>query len=122
MLNIKRSELKQLSIKYLGNDSVENQNKILVMVSTAMCARVSYTVVGEEGKESNYENDIKLHDRLLQSKHFSPFEHCAKAMNLPERNTSIKMLGDGNGKIIFDERGWCLNYKGFIQYRAILNK
>lgn len=55
-----------------------------VKVSTAMCARVSYTVVGEEGKAPNYENDLKLHDRLAASGHWSPFEHCAKAVESPE--------------------------------------
>jgi len=55
--------------------------RIKIKVATARCARVSYTVVGEEGKPDNYENDIKLHDRLLSSGHMSPFEHCARAMN-----------------------------------------
>lgn len=46
-------------------------------IATARCARTSYTVVGEEDKLANYDNDIKLHDRLESVKHASPFEHCA---------------------------------------------
>lgn len=81
-----------------------------VKVSTAMCARVSYTVVGEEGKEPNYENDIKLHDRLAESGHWSPFEHCARAMDFTEYNT----IHEGN-ELVGD--GWSGNFRGFIQYR-----
>lgn len=49
-------------------------------VATARCARVSYTVVGEEGKKPNLKKDIELHDNLAKAGHWSPFEHCAKVM------------------------------------------
>jgi len=65
----------------VGHNSNEAIDITNVKISTAMCARVSYTVVGEEGKEPNYANDIALHDRLLKSGHMSPFEHCAKVMD-----------------------------------------
>ena len=61
--------------KFVYNDETVEQAKIEIAI--ARCARVSYTVVGEEGKEPNYKNDIKLHDSLMVSKHASPFEHCA---------------------------------------------
>jgi len=54
-----------------------------VRVVTAMCARTSYTVVGED-KVHSYDKDLKLHDRLLESRHWSPFEHCA--MNMEDSN------------------------------------
>ena len=72
----------------------------MIKIATARCARVSYTVVGEENKEPNYDHDLKLHDRLLLSGHFSPFEHCAEAMS-----KESKFSG---------------NFKGFIQYRKSL--
>lgn len=96
-----------------GDDIVYNQEDIgtdqnieifKIKVATAMCARVSYTVVGEEGKEPNYGNDIKLHDRLAASGHWSPFEHCAQVM---DGNSYRRVIG---GK-------WSGNFKGFIQYR-----
>lgn len=40
--------------------------------SAARCARVSY--VNFYGKDV-YEDDLRLHDMLLESKHMSPFEH-----------------------------------------------
>lgn len=64
-------------------DGLPPQNLIdnfKVKIATARCARVSYTVVGEEDKLINYDNDIKLHDKLLASGHMSPFEHCAQAI------------------------------------------
>lgn len=77
----------------------EFQNDYKVKIATARCARVSYTVVGEEGKPDNYENDVKLHDRLLAMGHLSPFEHCAQAT---------------------DSEGWSGNFLGWTQYRKML--
>lgn len=97
----------------------------LIKVSTAMCARVLYTVVGDE-KEVSYETLLNIHDRMANSNpfHASPFEHCAKVMNEDEYNRFIKgeilnadllIETQDNNKI-----GWCRNYKGFIQYREVL--
>lgn len=49
MLKIKRSRLKELAIQFEGNDSLESQNNILIKIATARCARISYTLIGEEG-------------------------------------------------------------------------
>lgn len=72
-----------------------------IKIATARCARVSYTVVGEESKEPNYENDIKLHDNLAKSGHASPFEHIAQAME-----------GEGRSRNFLG---------GWKQYREIMN-
>ncbi|HWY34111.1 MAG TPA: hypothetical protein VNX68_05655, partial [Nitrosopumilaceae archaeon] len=79
---------------------------VKIKIATARCARVSYTVVGEEDKEPNYKNDIKLHDRLREAGHMSPFEHCAQAM--PDS------YFDGT------PANWSGNLKGFTQYRKTL--
>lgn len=91
-------------MKQLQPDWAEKFWLMKAQISTAMCARVSYTVVGDDEKEPNYENDIKLHDRLLESKHMSPFEHCARAMN-DDR---------------WIHKQWSGNLKGFVQYRKII--
>lgn len=97
----------------------EKENELAIKIATARCARVSYTVVGEEGKADNYENDIKLHDRLAASGHWSPFEHCARTFTTDElyniRN-GIKIEGL-NG--VFTE--WSGNFNGYIQYRKTFN-
>lgn len=75
-MKIKRSKLKELAIQFEGDGSLESQNKILIKIATARCARLSY--MNFDG-EIDYEKDIKLHDQLLESKHASPMEHCAIA-------------------------------------------
>jgi thymidylate synthase ThyX len=102
-----------------------------IKIATAMCARVSYTVVGEESKEPNYENDIKLHNRLAESGHWSPFEHCAKAMSDEEYSNFVKGQFivthsepdyEDLGEFSNSSKGWCNNFKGFIQYRYLIDK
>jgi thymidylate synthase ThyX len=101
--------------------------EVRIKIATARCARVSYTIVGEEGKEPNYENDIKLHDRLVKSGHMSPTEHCARAMSAEEyvRHGIISPLKEED-KIVGDIRncnmqeGWSGNFRGFIQYRKMI--
>lgn len=54
--------------------------KDLIRITTGRCARVSY--LNHSGVR-HFDDDIALHDRLLNSKpaHLSPFEHCAIASN-----------------------------------------
>ena len=82
-----------------------------IKIATARCARVSYTVVGEEEKKDNYENDINLHDRLAKSGHWSPFEHCAQAMSRDN------FLFDGEEIIQYGISG---NFVGWVQYRKTM--
>lgn len=102
-----------------------------VQISTALSARTSYTVVGDE-KEVNYQKMIELHDRLVTQNppHSSPMEHCARAMSDEEYYSNVKgeipyviqmtntsMLHNGNNHKAF---GWCRNFRGFISYRHII--
>ena len=88
--------------------------------------------------EIAYEKDLKLHDTLLESQHMSPFEHCAKAMTEDEYYQSYKgndlfSMPQYNKKDIIESYlietsvdkedesfGWCRNFKGFIQYRHLI--
>lgn len=99
-----------------------------VKIATARCARISYTTLGNNPK-IDYEADIKLHDRLLESKHFSCFEHCAKAMSNEEYDKffkgSLEYDSVGSNKELIgtsseDGHGWANNYHGFIQYRYLI--
>ena len=121
-MKIKRSELKEFAKKYIGDDSINSQNKFMIKIATARCARLSYMTFDGE---IDYEKDIKLHDRLLESKHLSCFEHCARAMNNDEYNTFIKGKCEVNP--ITEEvispvinQGYCNNFKGFISYRYLV--
>lgn len=119
MIQIKRSELKQLAQDKLGDDSLESQNKVLLMISTSLAARTSYTVVGDE-KEIDYEKMIKLHDRLIEMRHDSPLEHCARAMSDSEHYKFRRGELDNTEESIKDTAGWCRNFKGFLPYRHII--
>ena len=107
--DLDEEKITELYYEVINNDRAYNHiSSILetkVKIATARCARVSYTVVGEEGKPSNYANDIKLHDRLVESGHWSPAEHCAKVMSETD----------------YYERPWSRNFKGFIQYRELIS-
>ena len=86
-----------------------------VKIATARCARISYETLGDNPK-IDYEADIRLHDMLAQSGHWSPFEHVVRAMNDEEYlANAITINSDFN-------EGWCRNFKGFIQYRSLVDK
>jgi len=81
----------------------EYVNGLNLKIATAKCARVSYTTVGSEYK-TEYRADIELYNKLLESGHMSPFEHCAQVMCETD----------------YYERPWSRNFKGFMQYREIV--
>jgi thymidylate synthase ThyX len=81
-------------------------NKVLseykLKIATARCARVSYN--NFEGKD-DYNDDLKLYDRLLVGGHMSPFEHCSRSM------TNLEYI---------PSYGQCGNFRGFIQLRKTI--
>ena len=129
MLKIKRSQLKELAKNRFGTDNIENQNQILIMISVSLAARTSYTVIEDE-KEIDYERMIELHDKLIELKHLSPLEHCARAMSTDEyfefaKGKLLVKDGYGDGDSLEQDldnstEGWCRNFKGFISYRHII--
>ena len=98
-----------------------------IKIAVARAARLSYMTFDGE---IDYEKDIKLHDQLLESRHMSPFEHCAKAMGR-DYDTFIK------GELTLEKitqnfqhykmdrenkhnTGWCNNFRGWVQYRYMI--
>lgn len=122
--NINYGDLSKVAVKLdTSNGKVYN---LPVMISVARAARISYTTFGED-KTDNYEADIKLYDRLLQSGHMSPMEHVARVMTEDEYQSfhkgEMKMVDEGDGTKYINENsteGWCLNFKGFIQQRYLI--
>lgn len=89
-------------------------------VCTAKCARLSYMTF-DNGVD--YAKDIQLHDQLLENRHFSCFEHCARAMTHAEVHKFIKgRVSYSMGKVTNNDevKGWCNNFKGFIPYRYLI--
>ena len=94
-------------------ENMKNISEARVKISTAMAARTSYTVVGEE-KGIDYAKMIELHDRLITQDppHSSPMEHCCICVTDEDYNKSLKG----------EEKGWFRNYKGFKSYRQIIEE
>ena len=110
---------KRSNSPYYSELEPDEIDKYFIKIATARCARISYETLGDN-PEIDYEKDIKLHDHLLESKHMSPFEHCARAMTqLEYRNfTKTTPFPDENGYT--ESEGWCNNFRGFIQYRYLV--
>lgn len=106
-------------------------NDLMCKISIARCARLSYQTLGDN-PEINYEKDLELYETLSTSGHWSPFEHVAKVMTNEEyhdyyrgkreRDYSLG-ISSSNPVSFFDKAstGWCRNFKGFIQYRELLD-
>ena len=117
--------LNDLSENLMWNKAINSTGFIIesplvnakLKIATARAARISFTTLGDNPK-IDYEADIKLHDRLLESKHASPFEHCAKVMSDEEYQNFRK--GYTTTSFRGETRGWCNNYRGFIQYRYLI--
>lgn len=122
---------------YYALKSCKNEEELKVKVATVMAARTSYTVVGEDQKPLSYARMIEIHDSMFAAdpKHMSPFEHCAKAMTHKEYYHNLRgefeisseyheYSGQEGGYSIpiieGDGKGWCANYRGWIQYRKMI--
>ena len=127
-----------------GKSPEESNLEFNIKVATACCARLSYMTFDNK---IDYEKDIQLHDMLLKEGHFSPFEHCARTMSDLEYYSFIKgkypTVRDGYGIINYemmpiseddtglvgfkgvnphnsDIYGWCNNFRGWVQYRYLI--
>lgn len=118
-LGLAPSDLYQHELE--GTDDDVYTTALKLKIAVARCARISYQTYGDNPK-IDYEADIKLHDMLASNGHASPFEHVAKAMTEDEYEHYGKDLtGDwANNVPYLKEEGWCRNFKGFIQYRELL--
>lgn len=94
---------------------------VALKVATARCAQTSYTLFGDDERPMDYPKLIALHDRLAKSGHFSPFEHCARAMDdyEYEQYTHTRPPDSDLGDPIV-ENGWLGNFRGFVSYRKLL--
>lgn len=93
---------------------------ILIKCSVARCARVSY--LNHDASYPNVEKDILLADKLLQAGHMSPMEHVCTPMKYIS-SKPISATFDWEKGITHMDRNynfWSGNFRGFIQYRQLL--
>lgn len=100
--------LQQLQISEDMPKGVEDLRR---RITTARCARTSYDTF--DGTKHDYAADAKLHARLRDQGHWSPFEHVAQAMTPEEYELYSHTSPD------FVEYGWCANLRGFKQLRKL---
>lgn len=88
-----------------------------IKASVARCARVSY--MNHDGTQPDIAKDIALHDRLLEYKHLSPFEHVARPLPC-YMGSRPEHWPDGvthmDSKYVY----WSANFRGWAQYRQLL--
>jgi len=107
-------EMGQWHMPYItANETHEYAPEILLKLSAARCARVSYTPFDGNG---DIEREIERFDRLIISKpmHASPIEHQAQAIN-----PSIDFIdADESGRINLNASG---NFAwGWYQFRKMI--
>jgi len=97
----------------------EADEKDRIQISTSMAARVSYTTI-EEGKKISLEKHRELYQLLIEEKHNSPLEHCAKSIPEEEYENFDRYeldIYNDNPDAIY---GWCDNFKGFASLRSMI--
>ena len=132
--NMDSNELKMLHNKYCTSEYnpdnpmpdsyfTEALDSLMCKVSIARCARLSYQTLGDN-PVIDYEKDLELYDILSKSGHWSPFEHVARAMTKEEHNYYTRtepVITASCLSGVYTEKGWCRNFKGFIQQRALMD-
>lgn len=86
--------------------------------SVARCARVSY--LKHDNNESSLDEDILLHDNLLENKHMSPFEHIARPLTQYERDVMKEiniLIKKYNLHNILNNPFCVANFTGWVSYR-----
>jgi thymidylate synthase ThyX len=91
--------------------------KILRLVSAACCCRVSY--LKHDGTQSTIEEDLKLCDRLLDSRpfHASPFEHQAMA-DYFTHSADGRFIRWRAPQLHGNFEGWC-QYRKLLELRSM---
>lgn len=102
-------------------NTTDDEFEELPKISAARCARVSY--LNHDNTDPNIEKDLELSSKLLTDKHCSPFEHQAKPVDYVEFEKTGFDFDEFDGITHIDKKGnvWSANYRGWIQYRALIH-
>ena len=111
-----------------SEDSTEYVDR-LVKISVGRSARVSY--LNHDGKR-DLEDDVRLAERVLASGHMAPYEHVARPMTHPERETFGRAwhIQQPQGPGGFADTSWRStgqktfflgNFNGWVQARKMIH-
>jgi thymidylate synthase ThyX len=104
-------------------DSAQVEKKEdLIKLSVARMARVSYKTHDKE--DPIVEKDLKLYQQLKTNMHMTPFEGVARPMKDRVLSRFFSISDAENGVTHMDKklRLWSGNFRGWIQYRQLLQK
>lgn len=113
--------LPYVTMQYPDTGQTSENNESLeecIKMSVARCARVSY--LNHDNTSPDIAKDIALADKLLEAGHMSPFEHIATPMK-PNKEDTYYSLQEGVTHIDRNGDEWSGNFRGFLQYRQLLN-
>lgn len=101
-------------------DCTKTTTDNFVKLSVARCARVSY--LNHDNSSPSVEKDIALYNKLLEAGHMSPFEHVATPMRVLDCTESDYFWNWEHGVTHCDKDSnlWSGNFKGFLQFRQLL--
>lgn len=101
-----------------GDNWFPNTTGTNIKCSVARCARVSYN--NHDDTEPSVAKDLALYDKLLKSKHMSPFEHQARPM---EARSWVEKFKWEKGITHMDRKSlfWSANFRGWIQNRKLID-
>ena len=89
-----------------------------IKCSVSRCARISF--LNHDNSTPNIDKDIALADKLLEAGHMSPFEHIATPMDFA-KDTFELAWENGVTQKDRDNNFWSGNFRGFLQYRKLLD-
>lgn len=118
------SKIKHLSpaeyhLPYLTVDEVNDlDTSTAIKCSVARLARVSYS--NHDGTSPDVSKDLLVFDKLLRSKHMSPFEHIGTPM-VYIGNMDPESWEPGVTHMDRETNLWSANFKWWIQYRKTLD-
>jgi thymidylate synthase ThyX len=105
---------------FFDADEKELTEQEALKISASCCAQVSYRKLDTSKKKA-----IEIYDKLFSSSkpHYSPTEHQGYVMN-HESEEAISHAGFGDGVTHIDKNlnYWSANFKGFVQYRKLLEE
>ena len=94
--------------------------EVLPKISGRRCARISY--LNHDKSNPDVKADIARADELIAVEHLSPFEHQATPMKYTHYRECEQKWEKGVTHTDRISRQWSGNFRGFIQYRQLLEQ
>jgi thymidylate synthase ThyX len=119
--NMERDIINEYHLPYVTDDE-KNAHSLddIIKLAVARCAAVSY-----RNNDYQLEKSRQIYDRLVgdDRKHSSALEHIARVMHSPKVTNANDRLDLEEGISHIDREGflWSGNFKGWIQYRKLIN-